>query len=94
MCALVFFPSLNEASSFLKKTLSHEQSNKNNKSRRHLFSRSSFTAVIMPFRKGVSTARVKADKRMCLSVKRFSPKLFLLFASFLVGFNWAIFLVP
>ena len=55
-----------------KNALSHEQSNKNNESRRHLFSRSSFTAVMMPFRKGVSTARVKANKRMGLSVKRFS----------------------
>ena len=92
MCALVCFPSLNRRLllSFTKNARSHEQSNKNNESRRHLFSRSSFTAVMMPFRKGVSTARVKANKRMGLSVKRFPFFFFLL--PFFLSINWAVFL--
>ena len=93
MCALVCFPSLNGRLllSFTKNARSHEQSNENNESRRHLFSsgRLSFTAVTMPFRKGVSTARVKANKRMGLSVKRFSLETFssfcFLFFSVLIG---------
>ena len=92
MCALVCFPSLTRRLllSFTKNARSHEQSNKNNESRRHLFSRSSFTAVMMPFRKGVSTARVKANKRMGLSVKRFPFFFFLL--PFFLSINWAVFL--
>ena len=40
MCALVCFPSLNRRLllSFTKNARSHEQSNENNESRRHLFS--------------------------------------------------------
>ena len=95
MCALVCFPSLTRRLllSFTKNARSHEQSNKNNESRRHLFSRSSFTAVMMPFRKGVSTARVKANKRMGLSVKRFSLETFSSFLlPFFLSINWAVFL--
>lgn len=70
-----------KASSFLykKRALSRTEQREQRKQKTPLlFRSSSFTAVITPFRKGVSTARVKANKRMCLSVKRFS----LLFSSF------------
>ena len=45
---------------------------------------------MMSFRKGVSTARVKANKRMGLSVKRFPFFFFLL--PFFLSINWAVFL--
>jgi len=48
---------------------------------------------MMSFRKGVSTARVKANKRMGLSVKRFSLETFSSFLlPFFLSINWAVFL--
>ena len=82
-----------KASSFLykKRALSRTEQREQRKQKTPLLFRSSssFTAVTMPFRKGVSTARVKANKRMGLSVKRFSletfSSFFFLFFSVLIG---------
>ena len=82
-----------KASSFLykKRALSRTEQQEQRKQKTPLlFRSSSFTAVTMPFRKGVSTARVKANKRMGLSVKRFPFFFFLL--PFFLSINWAVFL--
>ena len=84
-----------KASSFLykKRALSRTEQQEQRKQKTPLlFRSSSFTAVTMPFRKGVSTARVKADKGMGLSVKRFSLETFSFFLLpfFLSEFNWAV----
>ena len=85
-----------KASSFLykKRALSRTEQQEQRKQKTPLlFRSSSFTAVMMSFRKGVSTARVKANKRMGLSVKRFSLETFSSFLlPFFLSINWAVFL--
>ena len=66
MCALVFFPSLSKASSFLykKRALSRTEQQEQRKQKTPLlFRSSSFTAVMMPFRKGVSTCACKSKQK-------------------------------
>ena len=94
MCALVFFPSLSKASSFLykKRALSRTEQQEQRKQKTPLlFRSSSFTAVMMPFRKGVSTCACKSKQKDVFECEAFFQKLFLLFASFFLSINWAIF---
>ena len=87
MCALVCFPSLREASSFLykKRALSRTEQQEQRKQKTPLlFRSSSFTAVMMPFRKGVSTCACKSKQKDVFECEAFFQKLFLLFASFSV----------